>query len=173
MCACKTIGPKPDDDQIVNFLIEQRANVDLQDEMGDTALHVAAATRDPSIPLLPTGYHRLLQALMAGKANVNIYNKLGQTALHRASLVQDNDPCVFVACVPLRSDPARSLSHLEPPLCECGCHQSIALLNRIRMSQPERDTSYSARKKRMHHDVARGKCRSGDDGSVCNHPARV
>ncbi|EKX35124.1 hypothetical protein GUITHDRAFT_155566 [Guillardia theta CCMP2712] len=86
MCACKTIGPKPDDDQIVNFLIEQRANVDLQDEMGDTALHVAAATRDPSIPLLPTGYHRLLQALMAGKANVNIYNKLGQTALHRASL---------------------------------------------------------------------------------------
>jgi len=33
MCACKTIGPKPDDDQIVNFLIEQRANVDLQDEV--------------------------------------------------------------------------------------------------------------------------------------------
>eukprot|EP00960_Hanusia_phi_P010585 310402-Hanusia_phi.AAC.1 len=33
MCACKTIGPKPEDDQIVAFLLEHRANVDLADQV--------------------------------------------------------------------------------------------------------------------------------------------
>jgi ankyrin repeat protein len=41
MCAVKVLGPKDGDDGIVSYLLESKANVNLQDVMGDTALHGA------------------------------------------------------------------------------------------------------------------------------------
>mmetsp|Transcript_19570 Transcript_19570/g.30651 ORF Transcript_19570/g.30651 Transcript_19570/m.30651 type:complete len:225 (+) Transcript_19570:35-709(+) len=85
MCAGKVIGPKPGDDQIVQYLLEQKADLALQDVMGDTALHVATQSKDPSNPLLPTGFDKLVKALIDANAPLDMSNKLGQTALHRAS----------------------------------------------------------------------------------------
>ena len=45
MCAVKVLGPKDGDDGIVAYLIENKANVNLQDIMGDTALHIACCSK--------------------------------------------------------------------------------------------------------------------------------
>jgi len=90
MCAVKVLGPKDGDDGIVAYLIENKANVNLQDIMGDTALHIACCSKDPSNPLLPKGFDNLTQVLIDRNADVNICNKIGQTAIHRASLRGNN-----------------------------------------------------------------------------------
>ena len=45
MCAVKVLGPKNGDDGIVAFLLENKANVNLQDVMGDTVLHIACCSK--------------------------------------------------------------------------------------------------------------------------------
>lgn len=45
MCAVKVLGPKDGDEGIVAYLLENKANVNLQDVMGDTALHVACCSK--------------------------------------------------------------------------------------------------------------------------------
>jgi hypothetical protein len=55
MCAVKVLGPKNGDDGIVAFLLENKANVNLQDVMGDTVLHIACCSKvigvSPSLSL--------------------------------------------------------------------------------------------------------------------------
>lgn len=45
MCAVKVLGPKDGDDGIVAYLLESKANINLQDVMGDTALHIACCSK--------------------------------------------------------------------------------------------------------------------------------
>jgi ankyrin repeat protein len=45
MCAVKVLGPKDGDDGIVSYLLESKANANLQDVMGDTALHIACCSK--------------------------------------------------------------------------------------------------------------------------------
>ena len=45
MCAVKVLGPKDGDDGIVAYLIENKAHVNMQDVMGDTALHIACCSK--------------------------------------------------------------------------------------------------------------------------------
>ena len=52
MCAVKVLGPKDGDDGIVSFLLESKANINAQDIMGDTALHIACCSKVCSRPLI-------------------------------------------------------------------------------------------------------------------------
>lgn len=45
MCAVKVLGPKDGDDGIVSYLLQSKASVNLQDVMGDTALHIACCSK--------------------------------------------------------------------------------------------------------------------------------
>ena len=45
MCAVKVLGPKDGDDGIVSYLLESKANINMQDAMGDTALHIACCSK--------------------------------------------------------------------------------------------------------------------------------
>ena len=59
MCAVKVLGPKDGDDGIVSYLLESKANANLQDVMGDTALHIACCSKVFSRSLLPPPMHSL------------------------------------------------------------------------------------------------------------------
>jgi hypothetical protein len=52
MCAVKVLGPKDGDDGIVAYLLENKANVNVQDVMGDTALHIACCSKVCPISIL-------------------------------------------------------------------------------------------------------------------------
>jgi ankyrin repeat protein len=56
-------------------VLEQGANVDMKDELGNTALHMAAAA----------GHTPIVKKLLENNANVNIQNNQGNTPLHQAT----------------------------------------------------------------------------------------
>mmetsp|Transcript_43267 Transcript_43267/g.102948 ORF Transcript_43267/g.102948 Transcript_43267/m.102948 type:complete len:209 (-) Transcript_43267:86-712(-) len=85
MCAVKVIGPRNGDDRIVQYLLDQKADVNMTDVMGDTALHISCASMEPENPLLPKGFHKLVTMLLEGNADPNILNRVGQHAMYRAS----------------------------------------------------------------------------------------
>ena len=62
MCAVKVLGPKDGDDGIVSYLLESKANINMQDVMGDTALHIACCSKVPSpaLSLFPTARELLI-----------------------------------------------------------------------------------------------------------------
>mmetsp|Transcript_21094 Transcript_21094/g.40986 ORF Transcript_21094/g.40986 Transcript_21094/m.40986 type:complete len:195 (+) Transcript_21094:242-826(+) len=86
MCAVQTIGPKPGDDQLVQLLLDNNAEVNAVDVLGDSALHYAAAQVESLNELLPKGFDNMVDMLIKGNADVNLVDKLGQTPLHRAAL---------------------------------------------------------------------------------------
>mmetsp|Transcript_38554 Transcript_38554/g.96568 ORF Transcript_38554/g.96568 Transcript_38554/m.96568 type:complete len:196 (+) Transcript_38554:226-813(+) len=86
MCAVKTIGPKPGDDQLVQLLLDNQADVNAVDILGDSALHVAVAQIESLNELLPKGFDKIVEMLIKGNADINMVDKLGQTPLHRAAL---------------------------------------------------------------------------------------
>eukprot|EP00282_Hemiselmis_andersenii_P011621 CAMPEP_0114124416 /NCGR_PEP_ID=MMETSP0043_2-20121206/8766_1 /TAXON_ID=464988 /ORGANISM="Hemiselmis andersenii, Strain CCMP644" /LENGTH=188 /DNA_ID=CAMNT_0001217295 /DNA_START=352 /DNA_END=918 /DNA_ORIENTATION=+ len=86
MCAVKTIGPKPGDDQLVQLLLDNNAEVNAVDILGDSALHVAVAQVESLNELLPKGFDKIVDMLIKGNADINLVDKLGQTPLHRAAL---------------------------------------------------------------------------------------
>lgn len=59
---------------LVSLLVEYGADLDIQDNDGNTPLHLSCAYN----------HHRLVQVLLKAGANVNVKNNIGETALHLA-----------------------------------------------------------------------------------------
>ncbi|QOD37987.1 ankyrin repeat domain-containing protein [Candidatus Wolbachia massiliensis] len=67
--------------EVLVFLIQEKANVNLQDEDGETPLHCAAQH----------GHVQVVKILLAAKADVNMRDQWGSTPLHSASYRWDRE----------------------------------------------------------------------------------
>ena len=83
MCAVKVLGPKNGDDGIVAFLLENKANVNLQDVMGDTVLHIACCSK--VIAVCPSLFLSVsLSLLLARARSVSLQHVPVSHSLYRA-----------------------------------------------------------------------------------------
>eukprot|EP00281_Chroomonas_sp_CCMP1168_P024088 CAMPEP_0206231198 /NCGR_PEP_ID=MMETSP0047_2-20121206/10702_1 /ASSEMBLY_ACC=CAM_ASM_000192 /TAXON_ID=195065 /ORGANISM="Chroomonas mesostigmatica_cf, Strain CCMP1168" /LENGTH=187 /DNA_ID=CAMNT_0053654747 /DNA_START=38 /DNA_END=601 /DNA_ORIENTATION=- len=129
MCACKTIGPRPGDDTLVQLLIDSKADLEAKDVLGGTALHTACASVEPINELLPKGFDKIVKMLIDAQADVNSLDKLGQTPLHRACLRGNTEAVKLLMAAGAKADimdrsgrtagdmafDMSLLPHLEPP----------------------------------------------------------